>query len=347
MKNRSAKWWRRLAVSAAIVAAAARTWEACRRRDLRRLGNDPERWLLDDPVEGDVTTVTAADGVRLHVQVAGPRSARATLVLVHGWGMSCRFWGYQLRDLSDEFDLVVYDQRGHGQSAVSPTGDYGLETLADDLDAVLTDHVRPGRPVVLVGHSLGGMTILEWFRHQRSFPRHDILGSVIISSAGEDVTAGIFAGMAIADAAASAFGRRLVTNRLPPPAQSTPLTSRMVGLLAHGRDATPAQVAVTEQLFFDCPADVRAGFGGALGELDLDTASRCMPIPTVVVAGQRDRLIPLPFARRLAARLPDARLVILDGAGHQTPLERHDDVNRIIRQHARGLLDDVRVDTSP
>lgn len=101
----------------------------------------------------------SADGARLHVEVHGPveNSAAPAVVLAHGWTCSTAFWAAQIRDLAADHRVIAYDQRGHGRSPASPA--CSTEALADDLEAVLEATLAPGK-VVVVGHSMGGMTVM-------------------------------------------------------------------------------------------------------------------------------------------------------------------------------------------
>jgi pimeloyl-ACP methyl ester carboxylesterase len=329
---------RGLLVAGALLAGAATAWEVARRRDTRRLEEDPERAILDEPAQGEASVVTTPDGIDLHVETAGPPSA-PTVVLVHGWGMSTHFWHYQIRDLPPDLRVVAYDRRGHGRSAQSEDGEYSLRAIAQDLDTVLRAQVPDGECAVLVGHSLGGMAILEW---SRSFPDEvdkRIAGAVLVNTSAQDVTAGIFAGMAVAERVVSALGRRIIASRVSIPEASTPISTRLVRHIALSPSAAPAHVALSERLFFDCPADVRSGFGIALGRLDLEDAVRDLKVPTLVITGSRDRLVPPSFSQDLVEGLADGELVELEEAGHQTPLERHKEVTVLIRSHVHQWMD--------
>lgn len=95
------------------------------------------------------------DGLNLLAEVAGP-SDTATVVLLHGGGQTRHSWS-AARDKLVEcgYQVISYDARGHGQSDWSPNGDYSINTLATDLDAILS-HIHT--PMALVGASMGGLT---------------------------------------------------------------------------------------------------------------------------------------------------------------------------------------------
>lgn len=322
-------WRRRSGAALAVAAATATSWELARRRGARALARDPEREILERPVTGDPIRVRSADGTELHVEVLGPDGA-PPIVFVHGWGMAARFWHYQLRDLKDQHRLIAFDLRGHGRSERAGKRGYTIDALADDLDAVLDECLGDGSEPVVVGHSLGGMTILAWARRHRSLQGR-AAAAILANTAYQEATAGVFAGMAVAEAAATAVNRRLIASRFPAPGRSTPLTRRLVQTMALTPDACPAHVTLTEQLFFDCPVDARAGFGLELGRVDLEDACRHIDVPATVVVGGRDRLIPPAFTHRLARAIPHAEVLHLSDSGHQAPLSHHQTITTLIR----------------
>ena len=166
-------WGRRAAVvagAAGVVVAGAAVGLAAERYAVGRSfrGDDPE---ADEPfgeIRGTVVPVTATDGVALHVEVDGPKpSARkappVTVVFCHGLALNQDRWHYQRRDLADLAEdgtrLVFWDQRGHGRSDRGTAEHATIDQLGRDLRSVLTA-TAPKGPVVLVGHSMGGMTIM-------------------------------------------------------------------------------------------------------------------------------------------------------------------------------------------
>src|SRR4051794_9146637 len=107
---------------------------------------------------------TLADGVRLHVEARGPAEAPVTVVLLHGWCLDRRTWQHQvtaLRAMHPKPRIITYDARGHGRSSATRLPSATLGQLGDDLAEVLRHYAARG-PVVLAGHSMGGMTIMEY-----------------------------------------------------------------------------------------------------------------------------------------------------------------------------------------
>src|SRR3954447_16620437 len=133
-----------------------------------QLREDDPLGLASRPADRSAVVQTD-DGVLLSVEEIGPRDAPLTVVFVHGYTLSIASWTFQRRSLAAELAtanghrpdvrLVFYDQRGHGSSGRGPAEHATVEQLARDLAAVLEARVPRG-PVVLVGHSMGGMTIM-------------------------------------------------------------------------------------------------------------------------------------------------------------------------------------------
>src|SRR4051794_11346990 len=103
--------------------------------------------------------VPSDDGTELAVEILGDGHPGPTLVFVHGWTFSSRSYHYQ-RILAERYRLVFMDHRGHGESDPGPREHRNVEQIGRDLYAVI-DGVCADRDVVLVGHSMGGMTIMS------------------------------------------------------------------------------------------------------------------------------------------------------------------------------------------
>src|ERR1700682_648593 len=135
--------------------------------------------------------VTTPDGVDLAVREVGPEDARLTVVFAHGFCLQMGAFHFQRARLAEQWGpqvrMVFYDQRGHGQSGEAPPDSYTVTQLGTDMETVLAV-MAPRGPVVLVGHSMGGMTVLS---HARQFPKRyptRIVGVAIIASAAEGVS---------------------------------------------------------------------------------------------------------------------------------------------------------------
>lgn len=320
--------------AAAGVAAGTAAWEAWRWLDERAIAHDPERaTLLTDPPRGEPFEVRTADGVRLVGELFGPQDAPPVL-LVHGWTCARRFWTYQLHALAREHRVIAYDLRGHGQSSAHDACDFSTDALADDLQAVLEATVPAGRRAVLVGHSLGAMSVVAWAgRHPEQVGERAAAAALLNTGVGDLVSESLVVRVPGAlGAVRAAVGRALLSaDREIPPA--TPISRRLVRYVALSGAASPAQVELTQRLVLDCRRQVRAGCGRTLSTLDLRDAIARLHVPTLVLASERDRLTPPSHARRLAAALPDLHEhVELPRAGHMGPLESPHEVNAALER---------------
>lgn len=321
---------------AAVPAAATAGWLLQRRTDHRRIAADPLRHALEAPLGGRPLPVTAADGTRLHAEVFGPEGA-PTIVLVHGWTCALRFWTLQVQQLSERFRVVAYDLRGHGSSGRPADPDYSTDAFAGDLDAVLAAALSDGERTVVAGHSLGAMTIAAWAGRHPERVRERLAAAVLVATGLGDLVSEslIIRTPAPLGRVKGTLGRALLSASAPMPKQSTPITYRAVKHIALSPSASPATVAFSEDLVLESRRDVRAACGSTLTKLDLRQAVASLDVPTLVLAGERDRLTPPVHARRLAEDLPRlAGLVEVPDAGHMLPLEAPDVVTGRIAELA-------------
>ena len=322
---------------AAAAAAGGAGWQLTHRHDVRRLADDPHRDILTAVPPGRPATVTTSDGGRLAVRVNDTVVApKAAIVFAHGWGMGIRFWMHQMRTFAPDHLVIAYAQRGHCASSVVGDDGFTIDALGRDLAEVVDAFVPSDLPLITVGHSLGGMSILASADVEGMADRVD--GAVLVDTGVGELVRGMFRGLGVVERGAATLGPRLLRARLPIPHRTTPFSSRAVRAVALNPQASPSAVALTEQLFLDCPVDARAGIGEAISTLDLSGAVPRWKAPTTVVVGSRDRMTPPHHARQLARNLPDGTLVSIDGAGHQSPLEEPEQVDAVIADRLRRVL---------
>jgi pimeloyl-ACP methyl ester carboxylesterase len=296
-----------------------------RLRPTPRLGVDLADPLLRPPVTApEVRTVTSADGTDLHVELHGPVDAPA-LVLSHGWTCSTQYWNPQVHAFAGAHRVITYDQRGHGRSEAW-SGRLSPDTLAEDLAAVLEATLAPGRRAVLVGHSMGAMSVVAWAGRHPEQVRRRVGAALLASTAVDGLVAGsmLFRLPTGHPRLLTAIGRAVLTAPTPVLAPS-PLSHRLIRYAALSPSATEDQVSFCEQIVLDCPPRVRSGWGDTLRTLDLRAAVASLTVPTTVLVGTADRLTPPPQARALAATLREhghlERLVELPGVGHMSTVE--------------------------
>ena len=291
--------------------------------------------------------VRTDDGVVLHTEVTGREEAPLTVVMVHGLAASLEFLGPQRRALSERARVVAYDQRGHGRSGWRGPRSATIDRLGRDLGCVIEAVACQGR-VVVVGHSLGGMAVLALARR-----RPDLIGTRVAGVAVISTSAGRLAQLALPPAAARIAVRSgLATASLwlfwalaPLLDVTRPLRTRpgrrWLRSRAFGDAPVPeAAVARAEAMWRDMPHALAAALYPAMVAYDAEDALDALAgVPSVVLTGTEDRIIPPRHSERIARRLgPRARLVTVPHAGHMVPRTHPDVVNRALI----GLLDRVR-----
>jgi len=306
-----------------------------RRKHLQRIATDPEYAVLSAPPTGRPITVRSLDGTVLHAEVFG-REGAPTIVLAHGWTEALRYWTHQITDLGRrDFRVVAYDLRGHGRSSRAHTGDYSLAAFGDDLEAVLRNCVPPGERAVLIGHSLGAMSIAAWAERHPVTERASAAGLLctgLVDLLTEHLVLGV---PGIPPALLRTVSEFVLGAPGPIPGFSKPWAHHVIRYVAFGPSAGPAQVAFYEQMLRECPSDVRAKTAAAMSNMDLLHALPRLTVPALVLAGGEDRLTPPAHAHRIAAALPEpVEVVELPLTGHMAPLERPAEVSRWIRDLA-------------
>src|SRR3954468_21715130 len=126
------------------------------------------------------------DRVRLFVEVSGPADAPVTVVLLHGWCLDRCTWHHQVAAMGNA-RIITYDARGHGRSGSTRLKSATLAQLGEDLAEVLRRYAPEG-PVVLAGHSMGGMTIMEYADTYPTEFAERIAGLLFVSTTAEGHT---------------------------------------------------------------------------------------------------------------------------------------------------------------
>ena len=312
------------------------------RRGARHLSHvrDPEWAELHRDLGGDELRIPSFDGTVLHARALGPADA-PVIVLAHGYVLSLRAWHYQQRDLAGEFRVVAYDQRGHGASQEAASGDYSIQALGRDLAAVLDAVAPPGRPAVVAGHSMGGMTVLSYAdQFPDEVPRR-LAGAALLDTTAVDVVRGtVFSGgSAMAASIMGVAAARAVGLRPPDRLRFSNVAMVLTREIGLSSGASAAHVAFTQELALQCPKGVSSSLMPALTSLDVREAARRLRVPTMVLVGEADRITPPGASRQLVKLLRQGELVVLPGVGHMAPLEAHRDVTAHLRAFARRCLE--------
>lgn len=239
------------------------------------------------------------------------------LVLVHGAADDGRIWQPQLAGLAEDFTVVAWDEPGAGRSSDLPEG-FGLAGYADGLAALL-ESLDLG-PAHLAGISWGGTVALELYRR-----RPELVATLIMI----DTYAGWKGSLPADEVRARVAGAREML--AAPSAQFDPTVP---GLFAGD---PPAELV---PLLAEIAADVRpatlAQQLGIMAEADLTDLLPRIAVPTLLVWGRLDARSPLTVASQFENAIPDTTLVVIDGAGHLSNLERPELVNDAVRAFCRA-----------
>jgi pimeloyl-ACP methyl ester carboxylesterase len=273
-------------------------------------------------------------------------SPRPTLLFTHGFCLPQDSWHYQRAEFSATHRMVFWDQRGHGRSDRPPRDEEGkgrdkpvtIEQLGEDLYSVL-EATCPEGPVILMGHSLGGMTLMALAAQHPELFGDRIVGAALIStSAGrfEDVAFGL-------PRPSAKLLHRTTPAMLELLARQTGLVERGralggdLGLVltrryAFGSEVPESVVRFTQDLIQSVPIDVIADFYPVFGKLDYsETIPVFDRVPTLVLSGANDLILPVAHSEALADAIPSADYVVIPGAGHVVILEDPDAVGDALR----------------
>jgi len=292
---------------------------------------------LSDPPPPGSRTITTDDGVPLHVEVDGDETAAVTVLFSHGFTARLAEWELQRAALRNRARLVFWDQRGHGRSGWTPLTKATIDRTGRDLGEVL-DATTPTGPVVLAGHSMGGMSVMALARQRPELFGTRVVGVLLLAtSAGGLVETGILG-----------LGVKLVRKLgllslylrflqfLAPLLErfrrrGTKIGRRVTRRLLFGEnDAHPHDVRMVQQLLEETPLPVTMAFYATFLDHDETESLQVIKrVPVTVVAATHDRLTPAAHGRRIAEQVGEgAELVVVPGAGHSVNLTRTGVVNQ-------------------
>ena len=314
-----------VAVAWAVGAAAALAWSLLGRHIVllfhRKGTNDPQR-------HGTGEYLAGVRGSTLHVETEGPVGA-PVLVLTHGWGFDASAWYHVRRQLRTDFRLHLWDLPGLGASTSFSDGIYEIERFAENLH-LLTE--RADGPVVLVGHSIGGMTMLTFCRR---YP--DLLGSKVKGLILVDTT--------FTNPLRTSVGAHILSPLQKPVAKAILHLNRLLWpvvwwmnwqsylngsshlvtrLMSFSRDVTRGELEFAARFTAtEHPAVVAKGI---LATLDWDESATLerISVPTTVIVGKEDRMTVPAASRHMARTVPDGNLSEITPAGHSGIVEEGD-----------------------
>ena len=326
----------------------------------------PDGWAH---VPTESLVVTAEDGVALHVEIDAPEASSRgrlhpagrtpTVVLVHGFALSMQSWVLQRRALIHAgFRVVAYDQRGHGRSGEPALEACTVGQLGRDLAAVL-ETTCPTGPVVLVGHSMGGMSVMSYAGQHPDVVRDRVLAVALVSTSPGGAEMTEFGLGATVGRVVGSLGPGVLTR-----------LSRHAGPIAVLRKmGRGVQDAVVQRWAFDSPVsaelvhlvgemifatsfDVMAAFLPDIDVLDLgESLAPLVGIETLVMNGAGDLITPPSHSEEIVRLVPGAEHVVVEDAGHIMMLEHPQLVTQqllmLIGRAQRAVAEGLPVSSKP
>ena len=303
-------------------------------------------------VERRTAAVRTADDALLHATIDGSDDAPVTVVLAHGWTLAQTAWDDVAELLlpragAGELRLVRYDQRGHGRSTWGGA-EITIDQLGEGLAAVL-GKLAPSGPVVLGGHSMGGMTIMCLAAARPQLFGDRVRGVLLVSTSAGDLTSDptsaggrmsrLTPGMLTALLGAARVIEKL-RQKLPP---SSPRHQKMVRDLLYGADATDAMVLAGAEIMHASTIRAFLQFMPALGDHDKRTELAALTqVPVEILVGDSDKLTPKRHSEQLVEALPEAQLHVVPRTGHMLTQERP----RLVAEARDRLLAEGSADRS-
>lgn len=263
------------------------------------------------PIEGPVLPpggrVAIPGRGRPWVWDTGPRPGAPTIVLIHGWMSTAALtWQHVFSPLEGQARVVAPDLRGHGRGIHSPRP-FRLVDAADDVAALVT--ALGCGPVFAVGYSMGGpVAQLLWRRHRRL-----VAGLVLCATAARFAQ-----GWSSRMMAATGFGIGVGLSTVPGVARRTMM--QRAARAQFPPDASPRLDWAASEWGAADPAGL-FGAGAALLRYDASAWIGTVDVPTGVIVTARDETVPPASQRRLAAAIPNAFVIPVDG-GHRCCVER-------------------------
>jgi pimeloyl-ACP methyl ester carboxylesterase len=334
-----------LGAAAGAVGLAAAGAALGVRRQSRAIGRRKGDATPFGSLHSPPVTIVADDGVPLHVEVdeldSAPRqpASALTVVFCHGYALNLDCWHFQRAAYRGLVRSVFYDQRSHGRSGRSPDGQATIEQLGHDLRSVL-EHVVPEGPVVLVGHSMGGMTIVALAEQHPELFGDRVVGVGLIST----TAGGLDPSRIVLPMLPAKLGGQLTHGAVRSLARRhrTVDGARRMGrsvarvvtdLFAFGDEVPAAYVDFVDGMLSATPFEVVAEFFPSFSGLDkFDSVEVLGRVPTTIICGTADKLTSIGHSRKLHQRVPGSTLIECENAGHMVILERHGQVNAALDQ---------------
>ncbi len=289
-------------------------------------------------------TIEGANGATLYVESQGA-STKPCLILTHGWGLDSTIWATTKRDLADQFRIISWDLPTMGKSK-APHSAVSLDSFAQNLARVI-DYAGTAK-VVLVGHSIGGMTTQTLARDRPELMRNRVAGIILLNTSYRNpLTTMMFSGLAQALRFPLIEPQLFVTLALWPLAWVGAWKSYIDGSAHLANRFGFGPLVTKSQLEHTTLLSIRNSQGGqAKGNLamfrwDADRALADIGVPVLVISGDDDIVTKAEAGQHIADVTPGAEFMRVDKANHMGFLERPEVYNPAIAAFALKCLQGV------
>lgn len=296
---------------------------------LARSDTDPTR-----PERGDHQMISSPTGSTLYVEAHGPQDA-PPIILTHGWGLDSTIWYYLRRHLAQRFRVIVWDLPGLGRSRAANGRAIDLSHFALDLKALLS--LADGKPAVLVGHSIGGMTIQTLVRDHPEVLDGAVAGLVLVNTTYTNpLRTMVLSGLAQALRWPLLEPLFRLAIWLQPLAWMSAWQSYLSGSahvanrLGFASQVTRSQLEHNTLLATRNPPAASARGNLAMFRWSADGALQAITVPTLILAGDSDLVTKREASETLARGTPGGRLEVIADANHMGFLERSEIYNEEI-----------------
>jgi pimeloyl-ACP methyl ester carboxylesterase len=249
------------------------------------------------------------------------RGSGRPVLFIHGFPLNRKMWKPQIEAFSDQVHVIAPDLRGHGETEAVP-GPYSMEMLADDCHSLLQS-LGVTQPVILCGLSMGGYITLAFYR---KYPE-------------------LAAGLILAATRAGADSEEGKTNRENAAAQAqekgvTAIIDGMLPKILAPRTYENNPDLVDRVRDIMAQTSVEGVVGAQFGMKDRPDSTellRGIRVPTLVVHGAEDQIIPAAEAEAMHAAIPGSQILILPDSGHLLNLEQPERFNQALAAFLASL----------
>ncbi|ONI68801.1 alpha/beta hydrolase [Kribbella sp. ALI-6-A] len=333
-----------------VLAAGAAAGVAVERQVIGRRSSQRAQ-LEAEPfgsLRGTPHVFTADDGVELYVEVDELKRSRRpepqrrrlrkqadvpedlTLIFAHGYGLNMDCWHFERRDLAGIGTMVFYDQRSHGRSGRSPKENVSIDQLGRDLYGIL-QKFAPSGPVILIGHSMGGMSIMALAEQHPELFGDRVIGVGLCSTSAGGLDRVPIAlpgriGMMVRTLATPTIA---ALARIPDVVErsrkaGTDISYLLTRKYSFGSEVPPAFTEFVNEMIAATPISVIAEFYPIFALHDKTGALEPLQkVECVVIGGDSDHLTPFEHSEDIVRHVPGAELVEVRNCGHLGLIEHH------------------------